>query len=69
MRLEAVQAVDVTLSGSSMHFTQGERIHTENGYKYRVEDFAALLRQAGFAQAQVWTDSEQQFAVVLARVV
>ena len=48
-------------------FTQGERIHTENSYKYRVDDFVALLARAGFGQAQVWTDAQQWFAVVLER--
>lgn len=67
MHLEATQDVDVTWPGGARHFAQGERIHTENSYKYRANDFVALLRQAGFAQTQVWTDTQQWFAVVLAR--
>lgn len=68
MHLEAAQDVDVTWPGGDRHFAQGERIHTENSYKYQVEDFVALLHQAGFAQTRVWTDAQQWFAVVLARV-
>ncbi len=67
MHLEAAQAVEVRWRGGMRRFTQGERIHTENSYKYRVDDFVALLARAGFGQAQVWTDAQQWFAVVLAR--
>lgn len=48
-------------------FAQGERIHTENSYKYRVADFVTLLNRAGFSQTQVWTDEHAWFAVILAR--
>lgn len=67
MHLEATQALEVHWPGGARHFAQGERIHTENSYKYRVEDFVALLQRAGFGKAQVWTDAQQWFAVVLAR--
>lgn len=67
MHLEATQALEVHWPGGARPFAQGERIHTENSYKYRVEDFVALLQRAGFGKAQVWTDALQWFAVVLAR--
>lgn len=67
MHLEATQTLDVRWRGGARHFAQGECIHTENSYKYRVEDFVALLHRAGFGPAQVWTDASQWFAVVLAR--
>ena len=38
-----------------------------SSYKYRVEDFVDLLRRAGLPNAQVWTDEQAWFAVVLAR--
>ena len=44
-------------------FAAGERIHTENSYKYSVEGFASLLRDAGFRQAQAWTDPQGWFAL------
>ena len=67
MHLQAAQALEVRWHGGPRHFAQGECIHTENSYKYQVEDFAVLLRDAGFRQTQVWTDAQQWFAVVLAR--
>jgi L-histidine N-alpha-methyltransferase len=42
--------------GGSRRFASGERIHTENSYKWRPEDFEALLREAGFGAVQTWTD-------------
>ena len=44
-------------------FARGETIHTENSYKYSVEEFQALARSAGFTPAKLWTDSRQLFAL------
>ena len=49
------------------HFAAGERIHTENSYKYSPEGFTALLASAGFADMQVWTDPRCWFALFFAR--
>ncbi len=51
---------------ATRHFEAGERIHTEHSYKWQRGDFEALLRGAGFAQVQTWTDEQQWFAVMLA---
>jgi len=40
-----------------------ENIHTENSYKYTVEQFQALGREAGFSPEKVWTDREQLFSL------
>ena len=44
-------------------FAAGERIHTESSYKWTLEKFSALLKTAGFATAQAWTDERGYFAV------
>ena len=49
------------------HFAAGERIHTENSYKYSPEGFTALLASAGFADIRIWTDPRNWFALVFAR--
>jgi uncharacterized SAM-dependent methyltransferase len=41
----------------------GERIHTENSYKYSVDDFDRLLRSAGFKNTRVWQDPKKWFAM------
>ena len=67
MHLEARADVLVRWHGGSRSFSLGERIHTENSYKYRAEDFVALLSRVGLTQTQVWTDEQAWYAVVLAR--
>jgi L-histidine Nalpha-methyltransferase len=57
-----------TASGvqSQREFKAGERIHTENSYKWTVEKFTALLSAAGFKSTQAWTDERGYFAVIWA---
>lgn len=65
--LEARSAQQVSWEGGQRLFAAGERIHTENSYKYREQDFLAMLSKAGFGQARVWTDPQHWFAVIHAR--
>ncbi len=67
MYLEARADLTVTWPGTSRRFAAGERIHTENSYKYAVETFLDLLAQAGFGDARCWTDARGWFAVIHAR--
>ena len=67
MHLQASQAVRVSWPGGHRNFVAGERIHTENSYKYSQDALQQLLTQAGFADCTVWTDPKQWFAVVHAR--
>jgi len=66
MHLEARRAHCVTLGGRERVFAPGERIHTENSYKYTPEQFASMLRRAGFAEIAVWQDESGDFAVYYA---
>lgn len=68
MHLEAREAQTVHWNGGERAFARGERIHTENSYKYTRESFTALLAEAGFRVDGVWTDAAQWFAVMHARV-
>jgi dimethylhistidine N-methyltransferase len=67
MHLEAQAPQRVTWPGGERRFAAGERIHTENSYKYTVAGALALLDQAGFAGARLWTDPQGWFAVIHAR--
>jgi dimethylhistidine N-methyltransferase len=66
MHLEARRAIDVRWPGGERRFAAGERIHTENSYKYAPGAFEGLLREAGFVPAATWTDPQGWFAVVFA---
>lgn len=67
MHLEAVREVTLRWSQGQRRFAPGERIHTENSYKWQAANFAALLAQAGFGEMQHWSDEHGWFAVFLAR--
>jgi dimethylhistidine N-methyltransferase len=63
MHLEARSGQRVMIGGRERLFAAGERIHTENSYKYAPDEFAALLTQAGFSDIRLWQDRERQFSV------
>ncbi|MBN8474731.1 L-histidine N(alpha)-methyltransferase [Sulfuritalea sp.] len=71
MHLEARRALTVRwpdAKGSrSRSFADGERVHTENSWKYSPDGFATLLTGAGFTDIQVWTDPPRWFALFFAR--
>ncbi|MGX4640028.1 L-histidine N(alpha)-methyltransferase [Massilia sp. SYSU DXS3249] len=67
MHLEARSAQTVRWPGGVRDFAAGERIHTENSYKYRQADAIALLEQAGFEATRVWLDARCPFAVIHAQ--
>jgi len=63
MHLEARRDLSVHWPGARRAFHTGERLHTENSYKYTVPGFAALLEEAGFRAPVHWTDAQGWFAV------
>ena len=67
MHLEARRAVTVAWSGAERRFTEGERIHTENSYKYTLPGLTALLRAAGYTSVRAYTDPADRFTLVLAQ--
>jgi dimethylhistidine N-methyltransferase len=66
MHLKTRRAVTLRWPGGERALAAGERIHTENSYKYRVDGFDRLLREAGFVRTTHWSDERQWFAVFLA---
>jgi len=62
MHLEASTAMTIKWPGGERRFSAGERIHTENSYKYTADAFHSLLEQAGFRSVGMWTDERQWFA-------
>jgi dimethylhistidine N-methyltransferase len=66
MHLEARCSLTVRWPGGERRFTAGERIHTENSYKWTPEGFEVLLRKAGFGHSRLWSDAQGWFGVWLA---
>lgn len=67
MHLRARVATTVRWPGGKRRFEEGERIHTEDSYKYRPHAFKAMLARAGFGHIRYWTDAREWFAVFCAR--
>jgi dimethylhistidine N-methyltransferase len=70
MYLESARTQRVFLPVVDMDiaFAAGERIHTENSYKYTNEMVATILRESGFRLELTWQDRQMWFGVHLARV-
>lgn len=62
------QTVSIQDLDRAFHFSRGERIHTENSYKFSRSTIARLLSGAGLSLEKTWTDSKEWFSVVLARI-
>ena len=68
MHLRSLAAQTVHVAGRSFRFVAARRIHTENSYKYSLDEFRSLALAAGFAPVATWTDAEQLFSVHLLAV-
>ena len=63
MHLVSNCAQSFHVDGHHFELDAGDNIHTENSYKYTIEEFRALAIRAGFATGAVWTDPERLFSV------
>ncbi len=63
MHLVSTKAQKICVAGRCFCFAEGETIHTENSYKYTVEGFQAVAREAGFAPQKTWVDDAGLFSI------
>ncbi|MGZ8210940.1 MAG: L-histidine N(alpha)-methyltransferase, partial [Burkholderiales bacterium] len=63
MHLVSTRRQTVTIGARRFHFDAGESIHTENSYKYSVEEFQSLAKEAGFHAEHCWVDPERLFSI------
>ena len=70
MHLESTRPQVIHIRGlqTRFNFVKGERIHTENSYKFTQTVVDSILDLAGFRREQTWTDPNRWFALHLARV-
>jgi dimethylhistidine N-methyltransferase len=66
MHVEARRDLSVRWPGAERTFISGERIHTENSYKYTPDTVRQMLKRAGYAWVALYTDAADGFAVALA---
>lgn len=63
MHIESLKDQEVRIIGRRIRFRAGERIHTENSYKYSIGQFQEMARSASWESHRVWTDAENLFSV------
>lgn len=70
MHLESLVAQKIWVRdlGMTFDFSAGERIHTENSYKFTPSSIADMLHQSGFKLEKTWSDSQGWFSTVMGRV-
>jgi uncharacterized SAM-dependent methyltransferase len=70
MHLKSLIAHEVTIAalGQTFAFARGETIHTENSYKYSVEEVQALGAQARLQMHRTWSDRQGYFLLALFRL-
>ncbi len=66
MHLESNRDQVVMLGDRPRRFARGERIHTENSYKYAPGEFESMLRAAGFASIRCWSSPGDGYSVFVA---
>ena len=63
MHLVSLKDQTVSVAGRNFVFHRDETIHTENSYKYSIDEFARLAGEAGFRAERCWVDRESFFSV------
>ena len=61
------QAVFIPDLRRTFQFGFGERIHTENSYKFTRASIKRLLKESGLRPEKMWSDRRRWFSVALAR--
>jgi dimethylhistidine N-methyltransferase len=63
MHLRSTRRQAVSVLGRRFIFAAGERIHTENSYKYTIAELQELGRAAGWQPERAWVDESGLFSV------
>ena len=56
------QTVAISQLEMEVQFHEGEQIHTENSYKYDLNDIARLAAATGFIHGRTWLDAQERFS-------
>jgi dimethylhistidine N-methyltransferase len=67
MHLFARRDLTVHLADSTISFSEGESIHTENSYKHTKDRIGAIAATAGWEMERSWTDRDGLFGLFLLR--
>ncbi len=62
MHLVSREQQTVTVAGEEIDFEEGESIHTENSYKYSLDEFQELVSD-WYSVEKIWTDDKNYFSL------
>lgn len=68
MHLVSLVDQEFILDGVRIRIKKGETIHTENSYKYSIDEFITTLKGLGFSHVVHWTDPNRNYALFSARI-
>ncbi|HKT85761.1 MAG TPA: L-histidine N(alpha)-methyltransferase [Novosphingobium sp.] len=63
MHLMATRALCFRVAGRAFSMQPGETIHTENSYKYTLEEARLMARASGWEPLAHWSDEDYRFGV------
>jgi dimethylhistidine N-methyltransferase len=63
MHLVSLKNQVITIGDVQIAFQEGETIHTENSYKFTIEEFHQIVAMCGFKPKKVWCDERQWFSM------
>lgn len=68
MHLEALEDTSFSVLGERFSMAKGETIHTENSYKWTLDEARLLARASGWSPVAAWTDAASLFGLHLWQV-
>ena len=63
MHLISLCEQSVSFGADDISFQTDETIHTENSYKYSLDEFTTLAAKAGFESLRTWSDPDDLFGI------
>jgi dimethylhistidine N-methyltransferase len=63
MHLVSLMDQKINICGQQFKFSEGESIHTENSYKFSIEEIRQLAETSGFKLIKLWTDPKKIFHI------
>ena len=67
LRSLSEQSVSIPKSELSINLLKDELIHTENSHKFSVNQIESILQDTNLEKLEIWFDSRNYFALVLAK--
>jgi dimethylhistidine N-methyltransferase len=63
MHLVSLKNQVIVIGDEEIEFYEGETIHTENSYKFTIEEFHKIASSCGFTPKKVWSDERNWFSM------